>query len=211
MVYNNITEAFEGLYSRISNEGIVYQDTKALFNQSFTILDTEDKITHTEFRAFNPKYAEREWSWYQSKNPDASEIAKYAPIWKKHMDNEKKVRSNYGHQLSRNNQLDKVIEKLKESPDTRQAVVSIYDGKEIGSYTNDTPCTIALQFQILDNKLETTAIMRSNDLWYGLPNDFFCFTMFGETVAKALDIPMGPYHHYAVNIHIYNPFLNKDS
>ena len=30
-----------------------------------------------------------------------------------------------------NHQLDKVVAKLKHQPDTRQAVISIYDGKEI--------------------------------------------------------------------------------
>ena len=44
------------------------------------------------------------------------------------------VNSNYGYQWDRNAQLDMVIEMLKHKKDTRQACVSIYDGKEISDY-----------------------------------------------------------------------------
>ena len=69
-------------------------------------------------------------------------------------DSDRKVRSNYGWQWERNHQLDKVVAMLKTNPETRQAVISIYDGKEISTYSKDTPCTYAVQFTILNNKLK---------------------------------------------------------
>ena len=43
---------------------------------------------------------------------------------------------------------------LKSNPNTRQATISIYDGKQIdsGVYKYDTPCTYAVQFTILNDK-----------------------------------------------------------
>ena len=64
---------------------------------------------------------------------------------------------------------------LKDNPNTRQAALSIYDAKEIPKYENDTPCTYAVQFTILNGRLDMSVVMRSNDLWYGFCNDQYCF------------------------------------
>lgn len=209
MIFNNAQEAFESYYDIISNIGQDFSNTKALFNIGFEILNPLDNYINTDYRKWNPTYAEREWDWYLSGNPSAIEISKFAPIWKNMMDDKGNVRSNYGWQWKRNNQLDKVVNQLKNNKETRQAVISIYDGKEIDTYSKDTPCTYAVQFTILNNKLNMTVLMRSNDLWYGFCNDQFCFSRLQEMVSIELDVEIGTYYHFAHNLHIYNNFLNK--
>lgn len=209
MIFNNAQEAFESYYDIINNVGQDFSNTKALFNIGFEILNPLDNYINTDYRKWNSTYAEREWDWYLSGNPSAVEISKFAPIWKNMMDDKGNVRSNYGWQWKRNKQLDKVVNKLKLNKETRQAVISIYDGKEIDTYKNDTPCTYAIQFTILNNKLNMTVLMRSNDLWYGFCNDQFCFSRLQEMVSIELNIEIGTYYHFAHNLHIYNDFLNK--
>jgi thymidylate synthase len=209
MIFNNAQEAFESYYDIISNVGQDFSNTKALFNIGFEILNPLDNYINTDYRKWNPTYAEREWDWYLSGNPSAIEISEFAPIWKNMMDDKGNVRSNYGWQWKRNNQLDKVVNQLKNNKETRQAVISIYDGKEIDTYSKDTPCTYAVQFTILNNKLNMTVLMRSNDLWYGFCNDQFCFSRLQEMVSIELNIEIGTYYHFAHNLHIYNNFLNK--
>ena len=104
---------------------------------------------------------------------------KYGNVWQMLMVN---VNSNYGWQWERNHQLDKVVAQLKNNPDTRQAAISIYDGKEISKYKyrHDTPCTYAVQFTVIKGKLNMCVVMRSNDLWYGFCNDQYCFSMLQE-------------------------------
>jgi thymidylate synthase len=126
------------------------------------------------------------------------------PIWENMADSDRKVRSNYGWQWERNHQLDKVVAMLKSNPETRQAVISIYDGKEISTYRKDTPCTYAVQFTVLDNKLHMAVLMRSNDLWFGFCNDQYCFASLQELVAERLSIELGTYYHFAHNLHLYN-------
>ena len=89
---------------------------------------------------------------------------------------------------------------------TRQAAISIYDGKEIHSYDNDTPCTYAVQFTIMPKtrKLNMAVVMRSNDLWFGFCNDQYCFASLQMLVAYQLGIDVGEYYHYAHNLHLYN-------
>lgn len=209
MKFKNATDAFDYYYEEISNRGTDQTDTLVLYNRGFTIMNPMDNIITTPFRCFNTKYAEREWVWYESENPDGTNIAKHAPIWLNHMDKLGDVRSNYGHQLARNRQLDKVIDILKKNPTSRQAVVSIYDGKEIDTYKYDTPCTLALHFQVYGGALNMSVMMRSNDLWFGFCNDQYCFSKIQEKVANELGLPIGHYAHFASNLHIYKNKLNR--
>ena len=117
------------------------------------------------------------------------------------------VNSNYGWQWMRENQLEYVIKKLKKHKETRHAAISIYDCKEHDQYKKDTPCTYAVQFTILNDKLNMSVYMRSNDLWYGFCNDQYCFSMLQKYVAERLNMEIGWYYHHAHNMHIYNDKL----
>lgn len=207
--FNNAQRAFEYVYSLISLYGKEMEDTKAMFNIGFYIQNPLDNEIKTAYRKWNKDYAEFEWQWYLSGNPDATEIAKRAPIWIKHMDENNLVRSNYGWQWLRQNQLKNVINKLKINKYSRQAVISIYDGKEICSYTNDTPCTLSIHFQVVDDMLCMSVNMRSNDLWFGFCNDQYCFSKLQEMVANELNLEIGWYYHFTSNMHLYSNFLNK--
>mgnify|MGYP003639519946 CR=1 FL=1 len=209
MNFYNAQLAFEYYYDYILKKGVDFANTKALFNIGFTILNPKDNIINTKWRNFSSKYAEREWQWYLKGDPNAEEISNYAPIWKSMMDENGNVRSNYGWQWNRNDQLTKVINKLRNNKNTRQATISIYDGKEIDTYSKDTPCTYAVQFSIWQNELHMSVLMRSNDLWYGFCNDQYCFSNLHILVADKLNLSLGTYYHYAHNLHLYNNFLNK--
>jgi len=214
MKYYNAQQAFEHLYTSISDNGINFGDTKAQFNIGFYIMNPQDNVIKSEFRKWNHDYAEYEWQWYLSANPNAEEISKRASIWKSHMDEFGNVQSNYGWQWVRGNQLERIIDQLIISnvngTDTRQAVITFYDGKEISNYTNDTPCTLSIHFQIINDELCMTVNMRSNDLWFGFCNDQYCFSKLQQLIAKEIGIRTGWYYHFASNIHIYNNFLNKN-
>ena len=206
--FKTANEAYEYLHDAIIQHGTDFGDTKALFNVGFYITDPlANTITNKE-RKWNIEYARAEWQWYLSGDRNITKLGKIygkiPPIWIKMADDEGNVNSNYGHQWKRRYQLEKVITKLKTNPSTRQACVSIYDGKEIGKYYNDTPCTYAVQFTIVNNKLDMCVTMRSNDLWYGFCNDQYQFSKLQEMVSKRLDIETGVYYHFAHNMHLYN-------
>lgn len=210
MKYYNAQQAFEHLYITINNNGESTGNTKAIFNVGFYILNPLDRDINTDYRKFNSDYAEYEWQWYLSGNPDATEIAKKAKIWYKCMDENNYVNSNYGYQWNRGKQLDYVIKELTNNKDSRRASISIYDAKDRHNFKNDTPCTYAINFRILNNKLNMSVMMRSNDLWYGFCNDQYCFSKLQEKVSKELNIEVGTYFHFVNDLHVYNNFLNKN-
>ena len=179
--------------------------TKYIKDVIIQIFYPDERVITTPWRKFNPEYAEREWQWYLSGDRSVAEIKKHARIWDKMHGGDNIVNSNYGWQWMRNGQLDKVIKQLREDPHTRQAWFSIFDGKEKDQYTYDTPCTLAVGFDIdsVGNELDMTVLMRSNDLVYGFCNDQYCWSKLQGLVAGELGLKMGSYTHYARDMHIY--------
>ena len=215
--YDNAQEAFEHLYDYIKIHGAYNENTKtiALVNVGFFLVHPKQRIIKTKWRKWNEKYAEREWQWYLSQNRSVEELKKFAPLWDKMHGGDNLVNSNYGWQWGRNNQLDKCIEQLKKDKNTRQAWISIFDGKEKDQYQYDTPCTLAVGFNTnlwYENELDMTVTMRSNDLVYGFCNDQYCFSKLQELVASELNMEVGRYYHFAQNLHIYEKHFNlKDN
>ena len=216
--FNFASEAFHDLYWRIVRDGVDFAGTKALFNVGFTIHKPNNNliINGKVMREWKPEYAEAEWQWYLSGDRSVAKLGeiygKVPEIWKRMADYKGNVNSNYGWQWERNGQLDKVIQMLQDNPETRQATISIYDGKEIQDYSHDTPCTYAVQFTLLNNKLNMCVVMRSNDLWYGFCNDQYQFSSLQMLVAHEIGCELGEYYHFAHNLHLYNdklPVKNK--
>jgi thymidylate synthase len=209
--FSNANEVFDYFLDKLRIEGIDFDNTKALFNVGFTIENPMDNAIHNRERKFSLDYAKAEWQWYLSSDPKISKLGeiygKIPPIWVKMADENGEVNSNYGYQWNRHTQLSRVIKILKAHNSTRQASISIYDGKEINNYINDTPCTYAINFTILNNKLNMSVMMRSNDIWYGFCNDQYCFSMLQKLVADELSINVGTYFHFVNNLHIYNDKL----
>ena len=210
MKYINAQQAFEHIYISLSNNGMLFSETKSFFNYGFTILNPMDNEIKTSWRKWSKDYAEYEWRWYLSGNKSAKEIAKKASIWKKCMDFNGDVNSNYGWHWKKNNQIQYVIDELTNNPESRRASISIYNAKDRYNFENDTPCTYAVNFMILDNKLNMSVLMRSNDLWFGFCNDQYCFSKLQEMISKELSLNIGTYYHFANNLHLYNNFLNKN-
>ena len=206
--FKNANEAYEYFHNEIILNGVDFDDTKALFNVGFTLEDPMDNNITNEERKFNLNYAKAEWKWYLSGDPAISRLGslygKIPAIWKKMANETGEVNSNYGYQWQRNNQLKYVVDKLKRNPNTRHAAISIYDGKEHASYEHDTPCTYAVQFTVLNNKLNMSVYMRSNDLWYGFCIDQYCFSELQKFVSEMTGYEVGSYYHHAHNLHLYN-------
>lgn len=49
--------------------------------------------------------------------------------------------------------------------------------------------------------------MRSNDAYFGLPHDVFCFTMLQEMMCGRLGVHLGCYIHHAGSMHVYDQYV----
>lgn len=93
---------------------------------------------------------------------------------------------------------------------SRQAWLTIFDGKNKDEFEKDTPCTLNIGFSIIEGFLCMNVNMRSNDLWYGFCNDQYCFSKLQKYVADKLNLKVGWYYHFAANLHIYERHYNSD-
>lgn len=207
-IFINAQCAFEYMFDYIINNGIIQQDTQAIKNIGFKILNPLDRNINTTWRKWSSKYAEMEWQWYLSENPSAMLISQHAKIWKKCMDENGNVNSNYGYQWSRSNQIQYVIDELERNPESRRANITLYDAKEHQMYSKDTPCTLSIGFTIENQSLDMSVLMRSNDLVYGFCNDQYCFSKLQEMIANRMNIRIGTYYHFTQNMHIYEKHFN---
>ena len=211
--FTNADEAFQYWYQCIEHYGTDFAGTKALFNIGFEMSNPIDNSIKQSFRNWKEDYAKAEWQWYLTGNRSIIKLGdiygKIPQIWQRMANAEGEVNSNYGWQWERQNQLDKVVKMLRRNPDTRQATISIYDGKEMNQYKHDTPCTYAIQFTVVNDMLNMCVTMRSNDLWYGFCNDQYCFSQLQKLVAEETDYDIGSYYHFAHNLHLYEKDLGK--
>lgn len=124
----------------------------------------------------------------------------------------------YGFRIRHNfgvDQLEKAYCVLHNKPESKQTIILIWDPqkdlpKDDGAPSNaDIPCNICSMLKIRNYKLEWTQIMRSNDIFLGLPYNFIQFTSMQEILAGWLKIGVGNYTHYSDSLHLYTRDCNK--
>ncbi len=134
-------------------------------------------------------------------------IEHYISDYRKSSDDGLTIHGAYGPRMfgkRPNDQLARVISSLKSKPDSRQAVLQLFDRRDTLKYHSDIPCTCTMQFVIRDRRLHMLTSMRSNDAWLGLPHDVFAFTMIQELVARSLGVKLGEYRHSVGSLHLYD-------
>jgi thymidylate synthase len=99
--------------------------------------------------------------------------------------------------------LDYSIGHLLKDPDTRQAIIPIFNVHDHEDVDGIMPCTLTIQLLNRERRLHAIANMRSNDAVWGLTYDVFSFTMLQEIAALSLGLTLGEYRHNDGSLHIY--------
>lgn len=106
------------------------------------------------------------------------------------------------------------VQKLREDPDSRQAVATIWTPCPAPS--KDVPCTVSCQFLVRPGwhasdcpQLHAIFTMRSSDAWLGLPYDVFCFSMIANCLAGELKVKPGSLTMQLGSSHLYEQHWEK--
>jgi thymidylate synthase len=189
--------------------------SKEIIGYKFVLSDPKDNIVTLPGFETNVQYCEEELKWYYSGSNRIDFSPKIEKTWKQFSDDGLHVNSAYGFQIFgihpdvKINQWKWVVDKFKEDPDTRQAVININLPSHKHSFTKDFPCTISLQMLIRDGKLHWITSIRSNDVFYGVRNDIFCFTSMQRRMAADVGCSLGDYIHFAGSMHLYEKHYDK--
>lgn len=148
--------------------------------------------------------------WILSGSNSLHSIAPYISQYIEESEDGETIHGAYGPRIfptDRPNQFQRVAELLAKRPSSRRAVIPILDRTDFDRAHKEIPCTLQLQFRILEGKLHLFVSMRSNDSFLGLPHDVFVFTMLQEIMASHLSVDLGSYKHFAGDLHLYTKHI----
>lgn len=106
-------------------------------------------------------------------------------------------------------QLERAFHTLSHVPESRQVVLQIWDAcidlpDEQGQATDrDIPCNVVAMLKVRNGHLEWMQIIRSNDIYRGLPYNLIQFTSLQEIIAGWLGVEVGSYNQMSDSLHLY--------
>lgn len=129
-------------------------------------------------------------------------MVKIAPNTEQFREDDQMFHGGYGRRIGE--QMEVIVERLQKDPDTRQAVVTLWNpGLDLEPGKKDYPCTCLFNWRVREGKLLMSTFMRSQDVHWGWPYDVVMFTTLHLTMASFLGVEPGPYTHHAASFHIY--------
>ena len=109
----------------------------------------------------------------------------------------------YGSYIFKNNgvnQIEWVINRLKNKRDTKSATIGLHKAGE-----NQLSCLSLLDFKIRNGQLKMGAIYRSQNAYASFPGNMLALRKIQADVANELNIPVGAIRLFAFSAHIYEP------
>lgn len=160
--------------------------------------------------------------WMLAGRRDVKYVAHFVKRMAEYSDNGQVLQGAYGYRWRRyfgKDQLDYVVELLKNDPFTRRAVVTMWDPRldlQKENKSKDHPCNLQLVFRVLygrtnePNRLHMMVTNRSNDAIWGLFGaNAVHMSAVQEYVAGHLGLKVGTMTTVAMNFHAYVDVFNK--
>ena len=102
-------------------------------------------------------------------------------------------------------QLNQVVEDLKNNPNSRRHIVSAWNPKEIPIMIKSglPPCHTLFQFYVSDGKLSCQLYQRSADVFLGVPYNIASYALLTYMMASVTNLEVGEFVHSLGDTHIY--------
>lgn len=185
--------------------------TKEILGLTLRLSNPRARISRSENRG-KPFSAIGELLWYLSRSDKLDYILPYLP---RYADDavDGVLPGAYGPRMfsmrGSIDQIENVIHLLETTPGSKRAVVQLFNAEDLVKRLKEIPCTTTFQFHLRDSTLHMSVNMRSNDAYFGLPHDIFCFTMIQEMMARRLGTEVGEYIHHAGSMHVYEAYVDQ--
>lgn len=231
-IYINAEEMIEETKRDLAEMGIVVRpatmqdkyikgnpdyETRELQNYSYCLLDAKSQ----EIPGVIQPWADAEFQervtdpWTRASNKEvmypnfinpgkAWELRK--EVWTEYL-HEGKMAYTYNELLWNNDQLTKIINRLKEDPDSRQLWISLWNPEKDPDFlggVSRVPCSLGYGLQVRDGKLNLHYVMRSCDFATHFRNDVYLAIKFLEWVSEKTGYPVGSFTHTIFSLHVYN-------
>ena len=168
--------------------------------------------TNSRLPAINPAFAIAETVWILAGARESESINYWNAQLPKFAGTGEIYHGAYGFRLRTHfgrDQLANAYSTLKHNPTSRQVVLQIWDPtvdlpNAHGSPASpEIPCNVGAFLKVRDGKLDWTQIVRSNDIFRGLPYNLIQFSVLQEVIAGWLGLEVGTYTQLSDSLHLY--------
>lgn len=172
-----------------------------------------ERVLFEAKRDANPFFHLFESLWMLAGHNDVAFPATFAKQMEAYTDDGRTLHGAYGYRWRNHfglDQLGSVINELRMHPDSRRAVLAMWDSQvdqpAVAGGGKDIPCNTHVYFALRSNvTLDMTVCNRSNDLvWGACGANAVHMSMLHEYVARSLGVEVGTYFQFTNNLHIYD-------
>ena len=105
-------------------------------------------------------------------------------------------------------QIQKIINQIKNTPDSRRIIVSAWNVAEVENMALP-PCHAFFQFYVADGKLSCQLYQRSADTFLGVPFNIASYALLTMMVAQVCGLQAGDFVHTLGDAHLYSNHLEQ--
>ena len=100
------------------------------------------------------------------------------------------------------NQIDEVINMIKNNPTSRRMVVSAWNPSVLDEIALPS-CHAFFIFNVTEDKLNCHLTQRSGDIALGIPFNLACYAVLTQMIAQECNLKVGNFSHFINDAHIY--------
>ncbi|GAB1613708.1 thymidylate synthase [Mammaliicoccus lentus] len=104
-------------------------------------------------------------------------------------------------------QLQTLIDNIKNNPNSRRHIISAWNPTEIDTMALP-PCHTLFQFYVKDGKLSCQLYQRSADIFLGVPFNIASYSLLTHLIAKECNLEVGEFVHTFGDAHIYKNHID---
>lgn len=105
-------------------------------------------------------------------------------------------------------QITKLVDSLKNNPDSRRHIVSAWNVADVDNMALP-PCHTLFQFYVADGKLSCQLYQRSADTFLGVPFNIASYALLTMMLAQVCGYEVGDFVHTFGDVHIYSNHLEQ--
>jgi thymidylate synthase len=215
-LYRDVLEAILDKGKEVKVRGLM---TKEIHPCLMHITDPKKRTLLYPKRGNNPFATLAETLWVLAGRDDMKFLSMFLPRAVDFSDDGQVWRAGYGPRMRKwdwekrdddcvfkTDQIEFVVKQLLKDPNSRQAVISIWDPRYENTVekTKDYPCCNWIHFMIRDGALDCTVVVRSNDAIWGLSSiNVYEWTVLQEILANVLGVKVGQYYQLSDSLHLY--------
>ena len=137
-------------------------------------------------------------------------------IWDEWADEDGNLGPIYGAQwrswptadMRRVDQVRRVVEDIRDDPDSRRLLVCSWNVGELGRMRLP-PCHVLFQFYVADGRLSCQLYQRSADVFLGVPFNVASYALLTRMVAQVCGLAPGEFVHTFGDVHLYDNHIEQ--